>query len=85
MHTLGYFNLIRNSGHEVAIRTKAYLRTLLNSVTTTGLGSMEARQNVNSQKMSQDKSNASQSSLRDSETAWHILRHSLPVAGKCEK
>lgn len=73
IHTLSYFSLVRNGGREVAIRTKGHLNTILNSVTITGLGSFHAHQNLNSQKCHKLNKMPAKNSLRDPETAWHVL------------
>ena len=73
MHRLGYLNLLRNGDREAATRTKGHLKTILNSVT--GLGSIHAHRNLNSQKCHKLNKMPAKNSLRDPEAAWHAWRH----------
>lgn len=74
-HTLSYFNLVRKGGREVTIRTKGHLNIISNSVTITGLDSIDAHQNPNVQKCHKLNKMPAKNSLRDPETAWHVLGH----------
>lgn len=61
----------QDGGQEEAIRTKECLIMILNLVTTAGLGSIDAHQNIVKNVTSYIK--CQPNTLREPETAWHIL------------